>query len=334
MNILITGGAGYIGSHTCIELLERGYNIILLDNFCNSSKTVIQTLEKISGKAIPYYDCDLRNIDQVEQVFKENRLDGVIHFAALKAVDESIEHPLLYYENNIGGTIHLLKLMEKYKVYNLVFSSSATVYGSQNPVPYKEDMPLDATNPYGYTKIMAEQIIKDYTKALKERKSVLLRYFNPIGAHKSGLIGENPKGIPNNIMPYICQTAAGKLPFLKIYGIDYETNDGTGVRDYIHVVDIAKGHVKALEKLKSIEGVEIYNLGSGKGTSVYELVHTFEKVNNIKINQKVWNRRPGDTPISFADVTKAKKELNWSANLTLEDMCSDSWNYIKNITEG
>ncbi|MDF2800640.1 MAG: galE [Anaerocolumna sp.] len=333
MNILITGGAGYIGSHTCIELLNNGYEVVVADNYCNSKRTVIDSIKKITGKNLKNYDCDIRNLEQLDKIFQESQIDGVIHFAALKCVPDSIENPVTYYENNVSGTINLLKTMDKYRVENLVFSSSATVYGTVNPVPYKEDMPLMATNPYGYSKIMVEQMIKDFTSAHKAGKAAILRYFNPIGAHKSGLIGENPEGIPNNLMPYICQTAAGKRPFLKVCGIDYPTKDGTGIRDYIHVCDLAMGHVKALEKLKNIEGTVIYNLGSGKGTSVYELIDAFEKTNNIKIDQKIWERRPGDTAESYADIYKAQSELNWIPQYSLAEMCLDSWHFIKSNYE-
>lgn len=329
MKILITGGAGYIGSHTCIELLNNGYEVVIVDNYCNSHHNIIDSMKQITGRDFKSYESDLRNIEQFESIFYENEFDAVIHFAALKSVPESTAKPLLYYENNVGGTINLLKTMKKYSVNNLVFSSSATVYGDKNCVPYKEDMPLSATNPYGWTKVMIEQILKDFTVSDKEMSIAILRYFNPVGADKSGLIGEHPEGIPGNLMPYICQTAAGILPFLKVCGTDYNTIDGTGIRDYIHVCDIAKGHLKALERLNSINGTEVYNLGSGKGTSVYELIHTFEKATGIQIKQKEWERRPGDIAESYADVTKAERELNWSGKLSLEDMCIDSWNYIK-----
>ncbi len=329
MNILITGGTGYIGSHTCIELLDNGYEVVIADNFCNSKPAVIDSIKKITGKTMKSYECDIRQIEQLEKIFQENKIDGVIHFAALKCVPESIENPLEYYENNVSGTLNLLKSMKKYKIPYLVFSSSATVYGTKNAPPYKEDMPLMATNPYGYTKIMVEQMIKDFTNTNKTYKAAILRYFNPIGAHKSGLIGENPEGIPNNLMPYICQTAALKRPFVKICGVDYATKDGTGIRDYIHVCDLANGHVKALEKLQEITGTEIYNLGSGQGTSVFELIHTFERVNNLKLEQRIEGRRPGDTALSYADVGKAERELHWIPKLGVEEMCLDSWRYIK-----
>lgn len=329
MNILITGGAGYIGSHTCIELLNNGYDVVIADNYCNSKRTVIDSIKEITRKNFKAYDCDIREIEYLDKIFQENKIDGVIHFAALKCVPDSIENPLDYYENNVAGTLNLLKAMKKYKIFNLVFSSSATVYGTKNQVPYKEDMPLMATNPYGYTKIMVEQMIKDFTVSNETSKAAILRYFNPIGAHKSGLIGENPEGVPNNLMPYLCQTAAGVRPYLKICGIDYDTKDGTGIRDYIHVCDLANGHVKALERLKEITGTEIYNLGSGKGTSVYELIHTFENVNNIKLEQKIVARRPGDTAFSYADISKAKRELNWIPRLSIDEMCLDSWSFIK-----
>lgn len=329
MKILITGGAGFIGSHTSVECLNSGYDIVILDNFCNSDPKVIDAIKKITNKDFKYYECDLLNKEEVNKVFEENEIDAVIHFAALKSVPESVENPLKYYENNITGTLNLLEGIKNHKVKHIVFSSSATVYGMDNKVPYNENMPTTATNPYGWTKVMMEQVLSDFAAANEGVNVAILRYFNPIGAHPSGLIGEMPKGIPSNLMPYICQTAIGKLPFLKICGTDFDTVDGTGVRDYIHVCDIAMGHLRALEKLNSINGVEIYNLGTGKGTSVLELVTTFEKVNNISINREIWERRPGDISSSYAEVTKANKELKFEPKFTLEQMCKDSWNYIK-----
>lgn len=329
MNILITGGAGYIGSHTCVELLQKGYEVVVIDNYCNSHRTIIDSMKQITGKVLKDYTCDLRDKEKLDQIFEENKPDAVIHFAALKCVPESIKNPLDYYENNVSGTINLLKTMQSHKVDKLVFSSSATVYGNSNTVPYKEDMPTIATNPYGFTKIMVEQIVRDFVNSNNNYKAAILRYFNPIGAHKSGLIGENPEGIPNNLMPYICQTAAGFLPFLKVCGTDYPTKDGTGIRDYIHVCDIARGHVKALERLECVNGTHIFNLGSGIGTSVYELIQTFEQASEVKINYKECERRPGDISQSYADVSKAMKELDWRPENSLENMCLDSWNYMQ-----
>lgn len=329
MKILITGGAGYIGSHTCVQLLKNGYDIVVLDNFSNSERKVIDLIKQITGKDFKSYDCDLLNKEQLHTIFNENDIDAVIHFAALKSVPESIAEPLRYYENNITGTLNLLEVIKSSKVNRVVFSSSATVYGLNNKVPYNEEMPLTATNPYGWTKVMMEQILRDFVTANESMKIAILRYFNPIGADSSGLIGENPKGIPSNLMPYISQTAIGKLPYLKVCGTDFDTIDGTGVRDYIHICDIASGHLKALEQLNNITGVEVYNLGSGKGTTVLELVDTFEMVTGIQIKRVEWDRRPGDISESYADVEKAKIELDWSPKYTLEEMCLDSWNYIK-----
>lgn len=330
MNVLVTGGAGYIGSHTCVELLNNGYNIVVMDNYSNSSPEVLDAVEKLTGKAFPVYDCDMLDYAGFEKIFEENKIDAVIHFAGLKAVGESVSKPLEYYHNNLNGTINLLRLMKKHNVRKLVFSSSATVYGMNNKVPFNEDMPLSATNPYGTTKLMIENILRDICFADKSWKVALLRYFNPIGAHKSGLIGENPNGIPNNLMPYIMKVAVGKLECLSVYGNDYPTPDGTGVRDYIHVCDLAIGHIKALEKLESIEGAQAYNLGTGKGSSVLDVVHAFEKASGQKVNYKIAPRRPGDIAECYADVSKAKKELGWEAKYNLDDMCRDSWNFIKN----
>ena len=330
MRVLVTGGAGYIGSHTCIELLNSGYDIVVMDNYSNSSPEVLKIVEKLTGKTFPAYECDMLDYNGFEKIFNENQIDAVIHFAGLKAVGESVEKPLEYYNNNLVGTINLLKLMKKHEVYKLVFSSSATVYGMNNKAPFKEDMPLSTTNPYGTTKLMIENILRDLCFADKNFKVALLRYFNPIGAHQSGLIGENPNGIPNNLMPYIMKVAIGKLECLSVYGNDYPTPDGTGVRDYIHVCDLATGHIKALEKLPHIDGAKAYNLGTGKGSSVLDVVKAFEKASGKKVNYKIAPRRAGDIATCFADVSRAKNELNWEAKYTLDDMCRDNWNFIKN----
>lgn len=329
MNVLVTGGAGYIGSHTCVELLNNNCDIVVMDNYCNSSPEALRAVEKLTGKTFPIYECDMLDYAGFEKIFQENSIDAVIHFAGLKAVGESVQKPLEYYHNNLVGTINLLELMKKYKVFKLVFSSSATVYGMHNQVPFHEEMPLSTTNPYGSTKLMIEDMLRDLCHAEKEWKIALLRYFNPIGAHPSALIGENPNGIPNNLMPYIMKVAVGELPCLSVYGDDYPTPDGTGVRDYIHVCDLAAGHLKALEKLDDIQGAEAYNLGTGNGSSVLEVVHAFEKASGKKVNYKIAPRRAGDIAACYADCSKAKRELGWQAKLTLDDMCRDSWNYIK-----
>ena len=328
MSILVTGGAGYIGSHTAVELLDTGENIIILDNFSNSSPEVLDKIKQITKKDFKFYKIDLLDENALDKVFEENNIDEVIHFAGLKAVGESVEKPIEYYNNNITGTLNLLKVMKKYNCKKIVFSSSATVYGNPKTLPIKEDFPLSTTNPYGATKLMIEQILQDVNVADKDFRVAILRYFNPIGAHKSGLIGEVPNGIPNNIMPYIVRVAVGKYNELTVFGNDYDTEDGTGVRDYIHVVDLAKGHLSALKKIRENSGVQIYNLGTGRGYSVLELVKTFEKVNNVKVNYKIGDRRPGDIASCFADVNKAKKEMNWVATKGLEEMCKDSWNFI------
>lgn len=334
MNVLVTGGAGFIGSHTCVELLNNGYDVVIMDNYVNSSPDAVRAIEKITGKKVPAYECDMLDIEKFETIFQENKIDAVIHFAGLKAVGESVQKPLEYYHNNVTGTLNLLQLMRKYDVKNIVFSSSATVYGVNNPSPYKETMPIGGTtNPYGTTKLFIEQILQDICVADKNWRVILLRYFNPIGAHKSGLIGENPNGIPNNLMPYITQVAAGKLPCLSVYGNDYPTADGTGVRDYIHVCDLGTGHVKALEKLPEIHGAVSYNLGTGQGSSVLDVIHAFEKASGLKINYKIAPRRAGDLAEYFADATKAKEELHWEAQYTLEDMCRDSWNFTKHLNQ-
>lgn len=328
MNILVTGGAGYIGSHTCVELLENGYRVIIADNLINSEIEVIDKIKKITSKDLIFYQIDVTDETLVDKVFKENDIDGVIHFAGLKAVGESVEKPLSYYYNNLVATMVLSKACIKHDVYKFVFSSSATVYGD-NTSPLYEDMELlPTTNPYGETKAISERILTDLSYANSEIGISLLRYFNPIGAHQSGLIGESPNGIPDNLMPYITKVAKGEIEKLKVFGNDYDTIDGTGVRDYIHVVDLAKGHIKAIENLKS--GLYIYNLGTGQGTSVLELVDKFQDINEIKIPFEIVERRPGDVAKSYADVSKAKRELNWVSTKDIKDMCRDSWNFEKN----
>ncbi len=327
MKILITGGAGYIGSHACIAFLNAGYEIIVVDNLCNSKKESLKRVEQITGKHIQFYQIDLLDCAALETVFAENEIDGVIHFAGLKAVGESVTIPLNYYENNISGTLNLCKLMKKYNVKKLVFSSSATVYGSPKSVPITEDFPLSATNPYGQTKLMLEQILTDIQHADPSFNISLLRYFNPIGAHESGLIGEDPNGIPNNLIPYITQVAIGKLDHLSVYGDDYNTPDGTGVRDYIHVCDLVDGHLLAYQKLSTNPGLMIHNLGTGRGYSVLEMVKAFEKACGKKIKYEIVGRRSGDIAECYADTEKAKKELGFVAKKTLDDMCADSWRW-------
>ncbi len=329
MKVLITGGAGFIGSHTCVELLENNVEIVVMDNFCNSTPEAVEAIKSITGKDFPFYECDMLDYDGFKKIFEENKLDAVIHFAGLKAVGESVEKPLEYYHNNLSGTLNLLRLMREYGVKKLVFSSSATVYGMNNPVPFREDMPIGGTtNPYGTTKFFIEQMLQDLAFADPTWKIALLRYFNPVGAHESGLIGENPKGIPNNLMPYIVRVAAGQLEKLSVYGDDYPTPDGTGVRDYIHVCDLAAGHLKALEQLDHIEGARAWNLGTGQGSSVLEVVHAFEKASGRKVPYVLAPRRAGDIAECYADVSRAKEELHWEAKCSLEKMCADSWNYI------
>lgn len=327
MAILVTGGAGFIGSHTCVELLDAGYEIVVLDNLKNSHETAINRIKEITGKDFAFYPVDMLNREAVEAVFTENTIDAVIHFAGLKAVGESVSQPLRYYHNNITGTLILCEVMQKFGVKKMVFSSSATVYGMSNQVPFTEDMPLSATNPYGWTKVMIEQILRDVYAADNEWAISMLRYFNPVGAHSSGKIGEDPNGIPNNLMPFITQVAVGKLKELRVFGNDYPTKDGTGVRDYIHVVDLAKGHIKALEKILKGQGVSAYNLGTGTGYSVLDMVNAFEKATGQAVPYKIVDRRPGDIAASFADPSRAEKELNWKAEKTLEDMCRDAWRW-------
>ncbi|MCT2535125.1 UDP-glucose 4-epimerase GalE [Aquibacillus koreensis] len=334
MAILVTGGAGYIGSHTCVELLETGYDIVVLDNFINSHPESLYRVKEITDKDFPIIKGDLLDRERIEQVFQNYKITAVIHFAGLKAVDKSVQDPLTYYHNNVTGTIQLCSVMQQYRVKNLVFSSSATVYGKADQVPIPEDAPLQTTNPYGSSKLMNEMILKDLYQSDKEWSITLLRYFNPIGAHPSGEIGEDPNGIPNNLMPYITQVAAGKLNELNVYGNDYDTHDGTGVRDYIHVVDLANGHVKAVDKVLNHTGVETYNLGTGKGYSVLEMIQTFEQVNNVSIPYKVVDRRAGDVGACFANPTKAEKELNWKASRTIQNMCEDAWRWQSQNVSG
>lgn len=327
MNILVTGGTGFIGSHTILELLEAGHNVLAMDNLSNSKITSLERVEKLTGRSIDFHKVDLLNIDAMDQLFSENTIDAVIHFAGLKAVGESVEKPLYYYENNVTGTINLCKVMSKHSVKRMVFSSSATVYGNPSESPLTEDAELSATNPYGQTKLTIEHIFRDLCTSDNQWKVSLLRYFNPVGAHESGEIGEDPTGTPNNLMPYVTQVAVGKRDELSVFGSDYPTHDGTGVRDYIHVVDLAKGHLKALEHLERENGAVAYNLGTGTGSSVLDVVHTFENATGKKINYQLTDRRPGDAAICFADATKAKQKLHWVTEKTLQDMCRDAWNW-------
>ena len=331
MSILVTGGAGFIGSHTAVELLNKGYDVIIVDNLVNSKESVIDSIKEITGKAPKFYNVDLLDKEKVDKIFDENKdIEAVIHFAALKAVGESVEKPILYYENNLQSTLVLVRAMQDHNVKRIVFSSSATVYGDPEKVPITEDMPVGAaTNPYGETKVMIERILTDIYNADHEWSVMLLRYFNPIGAHESGLIGESPNGIPNNLMPYINQVALGKLDHLRVFGNDYDTPDGTGVRDYIHVVDLAKGHIKAIERCEKTTGVETFNLGTGIGYSVLDIVKNFEKATGIKIKYEIAPRRAGDIAECYADPTKAEKVLGWKAEKDLEQMCKDSWNFTK-----
>lgn len=334
MSILITGGAGYIGSHTSVELLNAGYDIVIVDNFSNSKPEVLNRIEELTGKNFKFYKVDILDRDALNEVFSENDIEAVIHFAGLKSVGESVAMPISYYYNNITGSLILAELMAKHDVKKIVFSSSATVYGMNNVSPLTEDLPLSTTNPYGSTKLMIEQIFQDIYVSDKEWSIALLRYFNPIGAHESGRMGEDPKGIPNNIMPYITQVAVGKRDKLSIFGDDYDTQDGTGVRDYIHVVDLAKGHLKAVEKVMKAKGIEAYNLGTGIGYSVLDLVKNFEEATGAKVPYVITKRRPGDIATCFSDPTKALKELDWKTEKTLKDMCKDSWKWQSNNKAG
>lgn len=332
--ILVTGGAGFIGSHTCVELLESGYEVIILDNLCNSKEESVNRIEQITGKKVKFYKTDMLDLDGMAEIFEKNEISAVIHFAGLKAVGESVEKPLEYYHNNITGTINLLRVMKRYGCKTIVFSSSATVYGVNNKAPYTEDMPTSATNPYGYTKVMIEQILHDLTVPDSEWSVAALRYFNPIGAHKSGLIGEDPNGIPNNLVPYIAQVASGRLAKLRVFGNDYDTPDGTGVRDYIHVVDLAKGHISALKYALEHKGFTPVNLGTGKGSSVLDVVKAYERACGKEIPVEITARRAGDIATSYADTSLAKKLFGWEAELDIDDMCRDSWNFTVKNPEG
>ena len=330
MKILVTGGTGFIGSHTCVELIEAGNDVVIVDNLYNSQKDVLDKIEKITGKRPAFYEIDCCSEEALQQVFKEHSIDAVIHFAGYKAVGESVQKPIMYYENNIGSTLALCKVMAQHHCKRLVFSSSATVYGNPASVPIFEDFPLGpTTNPYGSTKLMIEQILKDVYVSDHEWNIALLRYFNPIGAHASGLIGESPNDIPNNLMPYIVKVANQELPYLHVYGNDYDTPDGTGVRDYIHVVDLAKGHVNAVKKVMEPIGVDCYNLGTGIGYSVLDVVNAFAKVNGVEVPYQIDPRRPGDIATCYASTEKAYQELGWKAEKNLEDMCRDAWHFLQ-----
>ncbi len=335
MAILVTGGAGYIGSHTVVELQNAGYDVVVADNLSNSSEQSLRRVEKITGRPVKFYRADIRDRAALEEIFSNEKIDSCIHFAGLKAVGESVAKPWEYYENNIAGTLTLVDVMRGHGVKNIIFSSSATVYGDPAFVPITEECPKgQCTNPYGWTKSMLEQILSDIQRADPEWNVVLLRYFNPIGAHESGTIGENPNGIPNNLMPYITQVAIGKLPELGVFGDDYDTPDGTGVRDYIHVVDLATGHVKALKKLADKSGLSVYNLGTGKGYSVLDIVRNFEEATGVKVPYQIKPRRPGDIAACYADASKAERELGWKAERGLREMCADSWRWQSNNPNG
>lgn len=335
MKILVTGGAGYIGSHTVVELLNSGYEVVVVDNLSNSSEKSLKRVEKITGKSVSFYKCDILDRAGLNKVLDKEKADACIHFAGLKAVGESVSKPWEYYENNIAGTLTLVDVLRNHGIKNIIFSSSATVYGDPAFIPITEECPKGVcTNPYGWTKSMLEQILTDIQKADPEWNVIILRYFNPIGAHKSGLIGENPNGIPNNLMPYITQVAVGKREKLTVYGNDYDTHDGTGVRDYIHVVDLAKGHVKALEKIKEKAGLKVYNLGTGVGYSVLDIVKNFEEATGVKIPYVIGDRRPGDIATCYSSAEKAEKELGWTAENGIKEMCADSWNWQKNNPNG
>lgn len=334
MAVLVTGGAGYIGSHTVVELLNVGKEVVIVDDLSNSSEKVIDRIEEITGKRPKFYKVNILDQENFEKVFKENKIDSVIHFAGFKAVGESVAKPLEYYTNNLVNTLIVLNTMKKYGVRNFVFSSSATVYGDPHTCPILENFPLSTTNPYGSTKLMIEDMLRDISKADPTLNAAILRYFNPVGAHESGKIGEEPNGIPNNLMPYITKVAIGKLQILSVYGNDYPTHDGTGVRDYIHVVDLALGHLKALEKLETNPGLVTYNLGTGKGYSVLDMVKAFSKACGHEIPYKIVDRRPGDVAMCYADATKAKNELGWEAKYDLDRMCADSWRWQSNNPNG
>lgn len=328
MRILVTGGAGYIGSHTCVELLNEGYEVVVVDNLYNASEKALDRVKEITGKDLTFYKADIRDKKALDEIFDKEKVDAVIHFAGLKAVGESVAKPLEYYENNIAGTLNLCEVMRNHGVKNIIFSSSATVYGDPAFIPITEECPKGTcTNPYGWTKWMLEQILTDLQKADPEWNVILLRYFNPIGAHQSGMIGEDPKGIPNNLLPYVAQVAIGKLECVGVFGNDYDTPDGTGVRDYIHVVDLARGHVKAVQKLADKEGVSVYNLGTGNGYSVLQVIHAFEKACGHPLKYEIKDRRPGDIAACYCDPKKAGKELGWTAQYGIEEMCADSWRW-------
>lgn len=327
MKVLVTGGCGYIGSHTAVELLQAGYEVVIVDNFVNSKAEVLDKIEQITEKKAYFYEGDARDIELLERIFQEHRINAAIDFAAYKAVGESVEKPLMYYQNNLNCLLNLCEVMQRHNCKNLVFSSSATVYGEPKTVPITEAFPLSTTNPYGSTKLFAEQILQDLHKAEPSWSIAVLRYFNPIGAHESGLIGEDPNGIPNNLMPYICKVANKELPYLHVFGDDYPTHDGTGVRDYIHVVDLAKGHISALEKISDSHMMEAYNLGTGKGYSVLDMINTFAKINDVEVPYQIEARRPGDIPECYADTSKAKKELHWTAEKDLAQMCKDAYRF-------
>ena len=330
MKILVTGGTGYIGSHTAIELLDNGYEVVIVDNLSNSKKEVVDRIKDITGKDVTFYEGNVCDKELLRKIFNDNMIEAVIHFAGYKAVGESVSKPLMYYHNNLLSTINLCEVMKEKNCKKLVFSSSATVYGKPKSLPIREDFPLSTTNPYRTTKLMIEQILKDLYISDNDWSIAVLRYFNPIGAHESGLIGENPNDIPNNLMPYNVKVATKELPILNVFGNDYDTHDGTGVRDYIHVVDLAKGHIKAIEKIDKDKGIDYYNLGTGTGYSVLDLVNTFQKVNNIEVKYQIVDRRPGDIDACYADPTYAKEHLNWKAEKNIEDMCRDAYNFVKN----
>jgi len=332
--ILLTGGAGYIGSHTCVEMLNAGYDIVVVDNLCNSSETTLQRIEEITGKSVDFYQADVLDMDAMNQVFTEHGISGVVHFAGLKAVGESVEQPVAYYQNNICGTVSLCKVMQEHGLFHIVFSSSATVYGDPASLPITEDFPLSATNPYGRSKLVIEEILRDLWVSDDRWNITLLRYFNPVGAHATGLLGEDPAGIPNNLMPYIAQVASGRLERLSVFGNDYPTVDGTGVRDYIHVVDLAKGHLRALEKMQGTTGVNVFNLGTGCGYSVLEMVAAFGLASGVEIPYQIVGRRSGDIAACYADPSLAESVLGWKAELGLEQMCADTWRWQKNNPDG
>ncbi|MGE5613684.1 MAG: UDP-glucose 4-epimerase GalE [Bacillota bacterium] len=334
MSVLVTGGAGYIGSHTCVKLLEAGYDIIVLDNLSNSKPEAVKRIAAIAGKNFEFVRGDMLDRELLENIFSRNTVDSVIHFAGLKAVGESVRFPLMYYRNNVAGSLTLFETMMKFGVKNIVYSSSATVYGVTDKMPVREDAPTGPVNPYGRSKLIIEEILRDIYASDNEWNIILLRYFNPVGAHGSGLIGEDPNGIPNNLVPYISQVAIGKLKEVSVFGDDYHTPDGTGVRDYIHVEDLAEGHLKALEKIRGNPGIAVYNLGTGRGTSVLEMIRAFSRASGRNIPYKVAGRRPGDVAVSYADPSKAERELGWKASRDIDDMCRDTWNWQLNNPDG